>query len=154
MKKLKFLKYIAILILAFSCSNDDAKEQQSDPIIGTWNPTREVDFNNDGTQVVDIANVCELKGRFTFLENGSLAFKTFDGNDIDDCVEDFVIQEGISSWEKISETTYEIIISYIDPSTDQVETNTQIYKITFPDAITMRLASVGELDYNEFSRLE
>jgi len=68
-----------------SCSNDDSSNPNVNPIVGTWNPTKEVDLCSTGSEEVFLYNECQQTRELTFFENGSLNIKEYD-MPVDECI--------------------------------------------------------------------
>lgn len=155
MKKANLFMYALLTLFIVSCSKDSDDNNDvsgDDLIIGVWKPIKYV-WTYDGVKEEYNTNTCEQKSRFTFEANGKIKILDFyEDEDNGNCIDysSFFIS---GSWVKISDGSYKVTTTYFDEFTNQNETDTDIFDISFPNTNTMKIND-SDGDYSEFSRVQ
>jgi len=77
MKKLTILIMILTLLINFSCSSND-DSSNSNNLIGTWKPIKEVDVCSTGSEQVSEYSECRQTGMLTFSSNESMTVTVYE----------------------------------------------------------------------------
>lgn len=140
MKKFDCICLMVVMLIAVSCTNDDADHLTQDVIIGTWKPIKEAVFADDGTPEVFDKTPCEQTSRFIFETNGNFTYTEFEDEEGGGCVPDesFILD---GTWVKLGTGRYEFSFTYFNSSTQLGESDSQIPdKVVFSNAnSTMRI---------------
>ena len=77
MKKLNLFIGLLIGFMILSCSSDD-DNSNSNNLIGTWKPIKEVDICSTGSEQVSEYSECRQTGRLTFSSNESMTVTVYE----------------------------------------------------------------------------
>jgi Lipocalin-like domain len=150
MKKLNLLLTIFIGLTILSCSSDnDNNNTEQDILIGIWKPVKFVEVFSNAGEVIYEHSSCYQQSRITFSSDNILNQQLFDENNSGDCFEDNSDNFISGTWEKISETQYNIQITFFNEDTQQNEIfEGEQDEIVFLNENTMRIVFNEGVDFN------
>lgn len=162
MRKLNLFAVLMIGIFLFSCTSDDnTSDENQDIIVDSWKPLRVVNVYSESGEIEFVYDNCERQSVIVFSANMSFSTMEFFNDENGDCIEDDTFQNG--SWEKLSDTQYQITEIYFDSDLNENVTETYIPdSITFPNDNMMRIRYIENIEengetleftYTEFERI-
>jgi len=156
----KALIVVFALLMSACSTNDDSNVVNQDPIIGVWQPVREVAVFDDGHEVSEAVSICERKNRVTFQANGHFFMTDYPESDDPNCMEQVGNLYLSGQWMQMSKHHYHFEMMCAMHGCDDSITE-------IPDAITFptpNLMHIRENDddptddidhfYLEFERVE
>ena len=137
-----------------SCTKDN-EEVEPDPIIGVWKPVQTYTLYEDGvSEQTYIHNECERRSRYHILESGEINLDNYLETINGDCVMSNGLNEFISgTWRKINGNEYESSGTYRDLGTNNVYSETETWKVSFPSENSM-IQEFGKRGVTSFTQAE
>ncbi|HET8886860.1 MAG TPA: lipocalin family protein [Salinimicrobium sp.] len=141
MKKAVIFLNLLLLIICFSCSNDDnsTSAEPTDLIVGKWN-LEGIESNGEYIQ----PNECEANSFWEFFQNGELTMLMYGISPQNGECEGEL--EDLSHWEKTGENLYML--------TDSEEAEGGILEITFSDGNELMITSNASESIHFYMRRE